>query len=124
MGFRQGAYATVWEVESVTDTMTKARISVSRKNKDTERYEQDFGGFVIFSGTAAAAKAKKLKMMDRIKLGDVDVTNRYVKDKGREYTDFKVFSFDIMDRRDSAPESVPDVVDAGEVLADDNELPF
>jgi len=48
MGFRQGAYATVWEVESITDTMTKARISVSRKNKDTDQYEQDFGGFVIF----------------------------------------------------------------------------
>lgn len=57
MGFRNGAYATIWEVKPVSDTNTKARISVSRKNKQTGQYETDFSGFVEFIGTAAASKA-------------------------------------------------------------------
>ena len=75
MGFRTGAYAMVWSVEPKTDTWTKARISISRKNKTTEEFEQDFSGFVDFSGTASAKKAAALKPESRIKLGDVDVTN-------------------------------------------------
>lgn len=39
MGFRQNAYAKVWEVDRKSDTMTKLRISTSRKNKKTEEYE-------------------------------------------------------------------------------------
>ena len=80
MGFRKDAYATVWSVEVVSDTMTKGRISVSRKNKQTDEYETEFGGFVSFVGTAAAKKAAGLKERDRIRLGDVDVTNRYDKE--------------------------------------------
>lgn len=41
MGFRTGAYAKVWEVTPMSDTSTKIRISVSRKNKQTGEYEQD-----------------------------------------------------------------------------------
>ena len=57
MGFRTGSYATIWSVESATDTRTKARISISRKNKQTGEYDTDFSGFVDFIGTAAARKA-------------------------------------------------------------------
>lgn len=53
MGFRNGAYATIWEVKPVSDTNTKARISVSRKNKQTGQYETDFSGFVEFIGTVS-----------------------------------------------------------------------
>lgn len=42
MGFRTGAYAKVWEVTPMSDTSTKVRMSVSRKNKQTGEYEQDF----------------------------------------------------------------------------------
>lgn len=94
MGFRKDSYATVWSVTPMSSTMTKARISIDRKNKETGQYEQEFGGFVIFVGTANAAKAMKLKERDRIRLGDVDVTNRYDKEKKIEYTSFKIFSFD------------------------------
>lgn len=97
MGFRNGAYCKVWSVEPKTDTWTKCRISISRKNKQTGEYEQDFSGFVDFYGTAAASKASKLSEGARIKLGDVDVTSTYNKEKRVEYINYKCFSFDLED---------------------------
>lgn len=127
MGFRRESYATIWTVESVSDTHTKARISISRKNKQTGEYETDFSGFVSFVGTAAAKKAASLKEKDRIRLGDVDVTNRYDKEKNVTYTNFKVFSFETQSELDSnnQPSDTPaprTPVDDGEV--DDSRLPF
>lgn len=91
--FKNGAYATVWEVRGTSETMTKVRISTSRKNKDTDSYEQDFGGYVAFVGTAAARKALSLQPRDRIKLEDVAVGNKYDKERHVEYTNFYVYSF-------------------------------
>ena len=105
MGFRKDSYATIWTSEPVSDTMTKCRISISRKNKQTGEYETDFSGFVSFVGSLAAKKAAGLKEKDRIRLGDVDVTNRYDKEKGVTYTNFKVFSFETDDQQQSAPPS-------------------
>lgn len=127
MGFRKESYATIWTVESVSDTLTKARISISRKNKQTGNYDTDFSGFVSFVGTAAAKKAACLKEKERIRLGDVDVTNRYDKEKNVTYTNFKVFSFETQDEldgnnhQDDAP-TPKTPVDEGEV--DDSRLPF
>lgn len=126
MGFRKDSFATVWSVEPVSDTMTKARISISRKNRQTGEYENDFSGFVGFVGTATAKKAATLKERDRIKLGDVDVTNRYDKEKNAAYTNFKVFAFETVDthqtqRSGAATEPQPSV-DEGEL--DDSRLPF
>ena len=98
MGFRTGAYAKVWEVTPMSDTSTKVRLSVSRKNKQTNEYEQDFSGFVLAIGTAAAKKAACLKEGERIKLGDVDVTTKYDKEKKVTYTNFKMFSFEVEGR--------------------------
>lgn len=130
MGFRTGSYATVWSVESLSDTKTRARISVSRKNRQTDEYEVDFSGFVDFVGTAAAKKASILKEKDRIRLGDVDVTNNYVKEKNITYTNFKIFSFETQDEINggasvSTNSSYPEprrAVDDGEI--DDSRLPF
>lgn len=127
MGFRKDSFATVWGAEVVSDTLTKARISISRKNKQTGEYETDFSGYVSFVGTAAAKKAAALKEKDRIKLGDIDVTNRYDKEKNTTYTNFKVFSFEMQGENAAAapaaasPEPQPQV-DGGEV--DDSRLPF
>lgn len=95
MGFRTNAWASVWSVEEGRGNTTKVRLSTSRKNKDGE-YEQDFSGFCTFIGTAKA-KAEKLKVKDRIKLGDVDVTTWYNKEKGVEYVTYKVFDFEFSD---------------------------
>lgn len=138
MGFRKDAFCTVWEVSPISDTMTKGRVSISRKNRDTGEYVQDFSGFITFVGTAAARKALSLKERDRIQLGDVDVSNRYVKEKNTTYTDFKVFSFKTQDELDGntgaqqAPKtsggahgSIDDYVNSvGDGEIDDEGLPF
>ena len=123
MGFRTGAYAKVWEVTPMSDTSTKVRMSISRKNKQSGEYEQDFSGFVLAIGTAAAKKAASLKEGNRIKLGDVDVTTKYDKEKKVTYTNFKMFYFELdgEEPRDSSTEPQP-TVDEGEI--DDNRLPF
>lgn len=121
MGFRSNSFATVWgDVRSVSNTLTRARISVSRKDKQTGEYVQDFGGFVAFVGTACAQKALKLHERDRIKLGDVDVTNRYDKTSGKEYTNFNVYSFETADAPGESRQSNIGV-DDGEM---DDDLPF
>lgn len=122
MGFRNGAFAKVWETNPLSDTAVKMRISISRKNKQTEEYEQDFSGFVLACGTSAASKALKLKDGDRIKLGDVDVTTRFDKEKGVTYTNYKVFSFDV-DEAASAKPKEP-AVDDGDPEAASGDLPY
>lgn len=122
MGFRTGSFAKVWEVTPMSDTSTKVRMSISRKNKQTGEYEQDFSGFVVAVGTAAASKAAKLKEGDRIKLGDVDVSTSYNKEKGVTYTNFKMFSFEV-DGETSVPAKAAPTksVDDGEP---DDGLPY
>lgn len=125
MGFRTGAYAKVWEVTPMSDTSTKLRISVSRKNKQSGEYEQDFSGFVLCIGSAAARNALKLKEGARIKLGDCDVTTKYDAQKKITYTNFKLFSFEEEDSGGSTTQdnTAPQpTVDEGEV--DDSRLPF
>ena len=122
MGFRKDAFATVWSVEPVNDSVTKCRISTSRKEKGSDNYVQDFGGFVSFVGTACAKKAARLKERDRIKLGDVDVTNKYDKVKNTTYTNFNVFDFDMQNGSGGGSGSQPAAqVDDGEPSSN---LPF
>ena len=97
MGFRQGAYCKIWQVRPDSDTKTSVRLSISRKNKFTGEYDQEFSGFVSFVGTACASKAAKLKEGDRIRLGDIDVQNRFDKEKNVTYFYPKVFSFEMAD---------------------------
>lgn len=125
MGFRTGAYAKVWEVTPMSDTSTKVRLSVSRKNKQTGEYEQDFSGFVLCIGTAAARNAVKLDSGARIKIGDCDVTTKYDAQKKITYTNFKMFSFEDADGNNNSEPDKTDPqppVDEGEV--DENRLPF
>lgn len=94
MGFRKDAYATVWEVVPEKNYRTRVRVSTSKKNKLTGEFEQDFGGFVRFVGTANAKAALGLKKKDRIKLGDCEVTTRYDNDSKKAYTNFLVYGFE------------------------------
>lgn len=126
MGFKKNSYATIWSVEPKSDVNTKGRISISKKNKQTGEYETDFSGFVNFLGTAAAKKASTLKEKDRIKLVDIDVNARYVKEKNTTYYNFNIFSFETADEynadRNSGFSNDPQpTVDDGEL---DRGLPF
>ena len=99
-GFRSGAFCTIWSTEPGKGNFTNVRLSISRKNRDTDQYEDEFSGFCMFIGEARA-KAERLRERDRIKLGDVDVTRRYDKEKQKEYYTFKVFSFEMADNNGS-----------------------
>lgn len=126
MGFRTGSYCKVWSVEPKSATCTKIRLSVSRKDKHTGEYEQDFSGFAMCIGSAAADKAAKLKQGDRIKLGDTDVSTRYDAEKKTTYYNFKVFNFELADDGKSSEQEPTDpqpTVDEG-MLDDNHDLPF
>lgn len=78
-------------------------MSVSRKNKQTGEYEQDFSGFVLCVGTIAAKRASQLHEGSRIKIGDCDVTTKYDEQKKITYTNFKMFSFEDVDGKNGSP---------------------
>lgn len=132
MGFRNGAYATVWSVEHISDTNTKCRISISRKNMQTGEYTDDFSGFVSFFGSANASKALALKQKDRIRLGDVDVRSKYDREKKITYYNFNVYSFEMAGNyanSGGSPSAAPNPVEAkidsaGDGDLDDDRLPF
>lgn len=124
MGFRPGAYATVWQTDSGRGNFVNVRLTISRKVKDTDQYEEEFSGYCMCIGEARA-KAEKLKERDRIKLGDVDVTRRYDKEKQKEYTTFKIFSFEIVDSTHSGGGNSAQAVDQNPVDSNPaDELPF
>ena len=127
MGFRNGSFAKVWEVKPVTDKKTDLRISISYKDKQTDKYVDDFSGFVSCCGSVPASKAARLKVGDRIKLGDVDVSRVYNKEKNTNFEYFKVFSFDTLDEKSgsslgSMTAAVEEGID-GDIEPDDR-LPF
>ena len=129
MGFRKDAFATVWSVEQGKGNYLNVRLSISRKNKQTDQYEDDFSGFCDFIG-AAKAKGEKLKERDRIKLGDTDVTTWYNKEKNTTYTHFKVFDFEMADSAQGTAAKTndegkkPPVAVAEEGETDEDDLPF
>lgn len=125
MGFRVGAYATVWSVESVKPNVTKVRLSISRKNRQSGEYEQDFSGFCSFVGNCAV-DALKLRERDRICLGDVDVTSRYDKNSRREFVNYAVFDFKPADDAQGGSRPAPAQPSAPEAnpVESDDQLPF
>lgn len=110
MGLRAGAYATVWSVEQskFSDKVMQVQLSVSRKNKQTDEYEQEFSGFVSFIGQAASDAKTYLAKGSRIKLVDVDVTNTYNKEKKETKWAAKCFKFERMDGNKSSNTSNDD----------------
>ena len=125
MGFKKDAYATVWSTEVISDTLTKCKLSINRKNRQTNEYETDFSGFVKFYGTANAQKASKLNARDRIRLGDVDVSNRYDKEKKVEYIDYKVFNFETLEQNNNAESVASNKIEAASEGEPENSgLPF
>lgn len=132
MGFRQDGYMTVWSAEpSKSGNTTRVRLSSSRKNKQTDQYEQDFSGFCTFIGEAHKL-AKNLQERDRIKILECDVGTTYDKEKKIEYVNYKVFSFEMADGTSPAAAGAAKqnkrkaaTVDDGEVdTPDEGGLPF
>lgn len=114
MGFRQadsegrGGFARLWSVEDKGNYST-AKISTSRKRKDedgNDYYETDFqDGFVRLIGSAHT-KAQKLDIPVNengdskgvsIQITSCEVTMQYKAEKGKNYTNFAIFAFDVPD---------------------------
>lgn len=125
MGFRDNAYATVWEVKPVSAKVTQVQLSTSRKNQEGQ-YETDFKGFVRFVGAATAVAASKLRERDRIKITSCEVTNRYDKERAREFTNYTVFGFERVEQNGSAntAKQKDDKSDPEPVEGGDREIPF
>lgn len=100
MGFSNNSYARVWKVEH-NEKYSTANISISRKNKETNRYDVEFqDGYVRLVGKAHNIS----KSMDiqpekgvSIKINSCDVTNYYDLEKRKLYTNYVIFDFDIAD---------------------------
>lgn len=125
MGFRENAYATVWQTDAKSKTMTVVRITTTKKNKSTGEYVQDFSGYVAFVGADNAAKALELHEKDRIQLGHVDVSTTYDKEKKKEYVNYTCFGFELQKPFEKSPteEHVEDGGNTEEQISD-GELPF
>ena len=121
-GFRTGTWAKIWSIEP-GDRSTKVRISISKKNKKTDKYEQDFSGFVTLAGTAHK-EASNLKVGDTFKIGDCEVTSRYDKDKNKEYINFTVYSFDGGAEQTSSQSSSAKAAAPAPASNSDEDLPF
>lgn len=125
--FGTGSFATVWNVTG-KDKYYEVELSTSRKKEDGS-FETDFSSkFTRFVGKAKDKVVnEKLSRKDRIKLTSCGVSNFYNKEKGREYVNYVVFDFDVLNRNDSdssvKSETKPVDIDSVEDTIDDD-LPF
>ena len=106
MGFRTGAYASVFSVKRGQGNFYDVNITTSHKDRSSGNYVRDFGAYVRFVGDAVNVVAKLDgknskdnggRPLARIKLGDIDTTNTYNAAKGITYTNHVVFSCEEVD---------------------------
>lgn len=95
MGFRLGAHAMVFEVNTnyLDRNVVKLRLAISKFNRQTNSYEQVWGGYASVLGATAAQKAASLKVKDVITLKDID--EECVFKNGKEYVNRNIYDFDI-----------------------------
>lgn len=108
MGFRQGAYVRVWNVNDQGKYST-ANITVSRKNKETGEYVTEFSNNFVRLVGDAHNQISSLNLPTRedfnpsihkgvtLRIGGCDVTTRYNPETKTSYTNFTIFSFDPVD---------------------------
>ena len=104
--FSNGSYAKIWDIKRSEDKYTDIRISTSKKDKETGKYSQDFGGFVRMVGQAHKAM-DHLEVEDSFKIVRCGVENRYDKSTKTTYNNFVIFE---VETDDSYPEreTIPD----------------
>lgn len=128
MGFRQGGYAHIWNLENKGNYHV-AEMSTSKKNKDTDKYETDWSNkFVRLVGTAHQ-QADTLDISKNVKIGACDVTNKYDKEKNTTYTNYVIFGFEDANGDGNHTVKATSSKDAGDKFMDipdniDEELPF
>lgn len=107
MGLRNDGFAKVWEVKTRAEKYTDAKISVSKKNKQTGAYDTDFSGIVRFIGEAHK-KASEFTEGSKIKVLSCDTTNSYNKETKTTFWRCIIFDFEFSD---DSPKSAPQNTD-------------
>ena len=123
MGFRTGNYARIWEVTD-KGRYLEAKMSVSKRNKATGKYEQEWSAFGVRLVGHAANQAKEMTFPASVQLGSCDVTNKYDKEKKITYTNYVVFDFQVSPSVVPSAPTQPPVNNAAATQAADEELPF
>lgn len=123
MGFRQGAFARIWSVNDEGKYST-ANVSVSKKNKETGKYDVEFSDRYVRLVGSAHETAKKLGLPTReefdatsnkgvsVQISSCDVTNKYDAKTEKLYTNYVIFGFEIPDNdsgNSSSDKNVGDV---------------
>jgi len=98
MSFKNGAYAQVWEHSAGKGNYHDGRISTSKLKNG--KFESDFKGYVRFIGDAKTKIEKINEQSFRIKILSCEVTNKYDKEKKREYVNYAIFDFEVVDNKD------------------------
>lgn len=121
MGFHNGCWAKVWEVKPGEKT-TILRVSISRKDKQTDKYVDDFTGYLKLVGSAQGM-SNEILAEDRIKIGSCDVSTRYDKDNKKTYVNYTVFTIDEIHHKDRNDQNTAPST-AVQDSDDEGELPF
>jgi hypothetical protein len=94
--FSVNSYAKIKEVED-KGNYSVCKISISKKNKQSGKYETDFVGKVRFVGQAHLQRPLKDQ---RIKITSCGVSNCYIKDDKLEFLNtptYTVFAYELQD---------------------------
>lgn len=131
---RTGGYARIWNFNDNGKNGT-AQISVSKKHNDGDfvvgkvvnGYDITFQSFVTLVGSAY----QKVKHYGEIpanglpiQIVSCDVTNKYVKEKNKNYTNFTIFGLNIQTPANTNQEVVKPKKKEVVEEPDDTELPF
>lgn len=116
--FSVNSYAKIKEVED-KGNYSVCKISISKKNKTTNKYETDFIGKVRFVGNAHLQRPLKDQ---RIKITNCGVSNCYTKDDKLEFSkspNYTIFGYELLE--DSGANSTPILAPIDTPIVD---LPF
>ena len=122
MGFQNGSYAKIKEVET-KERFTKAKIVISKKVQNSDKYVCDFAGWVTFLGKAHQCRPL---VGQRIKLGSCSVSNGYLdRDGNQQFSkspQFSVFDYELQDGGNGGYVAAPQP--NWEELSTSDDLPF
>ena len=134
MGFKNNVYATIFQTKNaqkpvdIHEKYASAFITIYKKNSLTNQREKDFSGWIRFIGRAFE-KIKNIEITDktRIRLLEVEVTNRYNAETNQAYTNFICWDFEIEGNVKLANPNQVNVENADkpfDPLDDNSDLPF
>ncbi len=121
--FSTNSYAKIRKIIKDEKYHIDANISISHKNKITDKYEVDFMGSVTFIGNALKNMPKE---NDRIKITQCGVQNCYIKNDKIEFLKipkYLIFDYELQDRDKKSEVSIKNI-ETQMSLVEDGDLPF